>query len=598
MTLDPGGPWRGLIGGRLGMADVRESWFDGLRELERRAAGRSPYYMAKYVLGRTWMKNGVAWGWEAAHVEVSRQIWGLWKTRHLRPWGTVFKLEWSRDTRKSELAKAFQLCVLVDNPDTRILLDSDKTENSEKKLATLRAMFEDEYFVELFGDLKGENWTKGSITLKRAIRASDPSIAAGGVEAGKTGQHYNLAINDDTQVLENSQTEEGVEKVWTNFELYEALLVKDVDEQGRVLGPFVLLAGTRWAFNDLFSRVDTMEREDSKYGRPRRVFTSRKACFKQKQVVSEEGEISWVDDESAPQFPTTLDLQTIMMKKASMTEAMFSFNYLLKPMSKAMQKFHREWFKRHKLEPADVTGPGWNVYGLLDPAGQAIKPEGMKTWATSSGKAGGDGNAVIVVAVNDMAQIHVLEYVYERMDRDELFEAMIRLTRIWHMMKGWVVEQRFKQYQLAAWLKAEATKPVKTGGVKMKWLPYKPDYRDKIDRIMDLQPYAKNGKLLLREGMTEMENQFVGLGRNGVHDDLPDAVQLVLPVMLVPGHRKKEDIWGKTDWQERMDAAIAAGELAPEDKPRPEDVKTWRMIERIKKEARRRKGFVRMIGGG
>lgn len=558
----------------------RGELYAGLRELEGRAGRRSPFYMAKYVMGRAWMKDGKAWGWEAHHAELGSQMWNLYKSRNQRPWGTILKIEWSRDTRKSSMAGAWVVCVLLDNCDHRILLDSDKVENAEKKLFPIRSLFEDELFVELYGDLRGPTWTKGSITIKRNIRASDPSIFCGGLDAGKTSQHYTICVNDDTVTYENSQTEEGLMKAINNFELYESLMVKSVGIDGQVEGPMVVAPLTRWGFKDLGDKIDQLEDEDKKYGRPRRVYVSRKPAYHLKKVFNAEKQAEeMVDDEDRPMFPITLNKETLMMKQASMTEAMFSFNYLLRPMSKAMQKFQDEWFGTHNLVGSQLYDR-WHVYGLVDPAGQAINPDGMKDWTSGNG---GDKNALIVVAVNDLAEMAVLEYVNERLDRDELFEHIRRMQKAWPMCKGWVVEQRFKQYQLAAWLKLEASKPERAKGVQIRWLPYKPDKREKMERILDLQPYAKSHKILLRPGMDEMKKQFIRLGRPGEKDDLVDAFSLLVPVMVVPGHKTKEEIWDSRNWAQLAAKALERGEIQVEDIPNPEDVRTWQAVMREKK---------------
>jgi hypothetical protein len=44
-----------------------------LLEMERRVAKQSPFYVAKYIMGRSQRQDGKLWGWNWRHVKLSQQ---------------------------------------------------------------------------------------------------------------------------------------------------------------------------------------------------------------------------------------------------------------------------------------------------------------------------------------------------------------------------------------------------------------------------------------------------------------------------------------------------------------------------------------------
>lgn len=553
----------------------RKEVVDIVRELERRAGRRSVFYMAKYMMGRPWMVGGKALGWSEHHVELGQQLWGLHMSRGDRKGGTVLKIEWARDTRKSTFAAAYAATALHADPNERILLDSDTQPNAAKKMGVIKEWFESEYCQELYGDLRSDPWTNNTIQIKRTVPASDASVTASGTETGKTSQHYTIAIPDDKQSKENSQTPEAIEKVHRDYDMYGSLMVKKYGEDGREWGPMIVPCGTVWGENDLFKKIDDLAADDQKYGRPRMIFSNRKGAFH--TFLDDRGEEQ--DYRDRPMFPDTLPLNEIIIKESRFTDQDFAYNYLLRRISKATQLFHKEQFVEHALSMGDLAK--MRVYTTIDPAGLAINPDGKK-----EGHKNSDDCVVMTTAVDEYATLYCLEYVNKRMDREELLEEVKRQNRVYDgpWRKGTAIETRFLQHELKAWLMLEAANPDRGTPIKINWMPIKQDKRTKRDRISALQPYAKNRKLRPRAGMTEYVRQFTKYPSSGVHDDIPDAQAMVLDIMKVPGKRTEAEKWGSPAWWETQ----REQGVDPKTLPAPEDIKTWRMVARIKDRAKRK----------
>ncbi len=554
----------------------REEVFGMLREAEKRAGKRSPFYMAKYIMGSTQMEDGQAHGWCEWHVELGRQMWGLHMSRGDRRAGTIFKIEWARGTRKSTMVAAYVVTAVLNDPNERVVMDGDTQPNAAKKLGVIKEFFEGDYCQELYGDMRADPWTNNAIQVKRRASWTDATVTATGTETGKTGQHYTIFIPDDKQTKENSQTPEAMEKVHRDFDLYASLGVEKWGPDGRYWGWVCMAPLTVWGEKDLSEKIDQMEAEDLKYGRPRRVYTSRKGAYH--TYKNEKGEE--VDDETRLMFPLTLPAETLLVAQSSMTDQDFAYQYLLRRVSKNRQMFHKEEFIEHTLSRPDFER--MHLYTTIDPAGLAINPDGKKEGFKNS-----DDCVVMTTAVDDMATLYCLEYVNRRMTREQLFEEIKRQSREYAgpWLKGVGIETYFKQAALKKWLMLEAANPDRDNPVRIKWLDIKQTKRDKKERIGALQPYAKNRKLRVRAGMSEYLRQFTKFPSIGIHDDLPDCQAMVLDIMKVPGKKSELEKWGSPEWRE---GEIKAG-IDPKSLPEPEDIRTWRMVMREKDRMKRKR---------
>lgn len=137
---------------------------------------------------------------------------------------------------------------IINNPNCRILIDSEVYTNSKNNLRTIKAHLEDPFFVGLFGEHKTkENWSDGSLTVKtRTQRFRESTITCSGVGAVKVGQHYDTIIMDDMNSDKNSGTEEGRQKIIHHYQMNQAILEPDGE---------LIVIGTRYHANDLIGHI-------------------------------------------------------------------------------------------------------------------------------------------------------------------------------------------------------------------------------------------------------------------------------------------------------------------------------------------------------
>lgn len=104
---------------------------------------------------------------------------------------------------------------LINNPNLRILIDSELYSNSTTFLREIKAHMESERLTRIFGQFKtSTNWNEGEITIaQRTTPKKEASITCGGIGTTKVGQHYDIIIGDDYNSPKNTSTPEGRRKV-------------------------------------------------------------------------------------------------------------------------------------------------------------------------------------------------------------------------------------------------------------------------------------------------------------------------------------------------------------------------------------------------
>lgn len=154
-----------------------------------------------------------------------------------------------RGTFKSSIGVvAYPLWLLINNPNLRILIDSEVYGNSKNFLREIKSVIQSERFIEIFGDWKTlDNWNEGEITISKRTKAfKEASITCGGIGTIKVGQHYDVIIGDDYNSGNNSETIEGRKKVIKHYQMNLAILEPN--------GTYVII-GTRYASDDVIGWI-------------------------------------------------------------------------------------------------------------------------------------------------------------------------------------------------------------------------------------------------------------------------------------------------------------------------------------------------------
>lgn len=149
----------------------------------------------------------------------------------------------------------YSIWLLMSDPNLRILIDSEVYSNSKNFLREIKAHLANEELVQLFGSFATDHtWNESEITIaQRTKNLKEASITCGGIGTVKVGQHYDVIICDDMNSNNNSQTEEGRQKVIDHYRLSTSIL-----EPNGIL----VIIGTRYSASDLIGWVINNELGD------------------------------------------------------------------------------------------------------------------------------------------------------------------------------------------------------------------------------------------------------------------------------------------------------------------------------------------------
>lgn len=150
---------------------------------------------------------------------------------------------------------AYSIWLILKYPNIRILIDSQNYSNSKNFLREIRSHMKSDKFLNLFGDLEGDTWTEGALTVKTRSKAlKEATITASGIGASKTGQHYDVIICDDLNSDTNSNTKENRQKVIDHYRMNISILEPD--------GTLVVI-GTRYHEDDVIGYIIKNEIEET-----------------------------------------------------------------------------------------------------------------------------------------------------------------------------------------------------------------------------------------------------------------------------------------------------------------------------------------------
>ena len=149
-----------------------------------------------------------------------------------------------RGTFKSSIGTiSYPIWLLNRDPNIRILIQSEVYTNSKNFLREIRLHLERDRLTSIYGVYKSSTWNEGEIIIsQRTANLKEATITAGGIDAVKTGQHYDVIICDDLNSENNSRTVEGCQRVVDHFKMLTSIL--------EPTGTLVVIA-TRYSDNDV-----------------------------------------------------------------------------------------------------------------------------------------------------------------------------------------------------------------------------------------------------------------------------------------------------------------------------------------------------------
>lgn len=171
-----------------------------------------------------------------------------------------------RGTFKSSLVTiGFTLQYILNNPDARILIDSETYSKSKNFLAEVKGHLEsNKKYRAVFKHIHGcypddskksasVRWTDAAVDLACRTRPmKEPSISCSGIDRSINGMHFDLIIEDDLHSEKNVTNSEQIQQVIDHRKLAQSLLDPGMPR---------ITIGTRWDYKDAYQHVLTEQRD-------------------------------------------------------------------------------------------------------------------------------------------------------------------------------------------------------------------------------------------------------------------------------------------------------------------------------------------------
>ncbi len=493
---------------------------DVLRVLERERCKADPFYLANVINGHTYFNAGRSqFDWH--HALIMATIKQLYDTREEREITRIW-IELPRGSLKSTtVTEAMTMWFALNDPNTRILLDSCLKTNAQAFLMNIRAQFEAPYFQYLFGQLYDpkNRWSNEELVLKRTQNNKEPTIMASGLDASKTSKHFPIIIFDDLVGETNYESPEMVEKAVNRARLYGSLL----DRHGFLIG-----LGTRWAINDPGGWIEKQNKQADENFKPRPWIVLR-----------------WVDyiggdDKNMPEFPKSLPRQRLESERAAQGEELYSYNYRLNPVNSADAPFKKEWFHLHNRKKSDFDNAFF--YIAVDPRKNEKQADQKKRLVDKR-----DYDAIIVAAVDDLYNVYIMEVIRDRFSEEELLDKIFELSDFYQPLSVGF-EKVFEQNALYLSLKIRAERDGKV--LPLRTFPNQQTNKD--FRIRGLTPLLQSGKFFFKEEHARLEHELFHYPKLD-HDDVIDATAHLKSIIEFPKSDDREPFFMKKDWLENWD---------------------------------------------
>lgn len=441
-----------------------------------------------------------------------------------------------RDHQKSRMIAYRVAWLITRRPDIRILYISATSALAEKQLRFIKSILTSpiyrKYWPEMVNEDEGKRtrWTNSEIIVDHPRRTAegvaDPTIITGGLTTALTGFHVDIAVLDDVVVQENAYTEEGRNKVLSQYSLLASIEGADSAEW---------VVGTRYHPKDLYNDLLQMEEElfDSNGE-----LTGTEPVYEVFQREVEDrgdgtGQFLWPRQMRPDGKWFGFDIKILSQKRAKyLDKSQFRAQYYNDPNDSADAPIDRSLFQYYERKYLTRQKGKWffkgrqlNVFAAIDFA------------FTRSKRA--DYSALVVIGMDSAGEIYVLDVERIKTDKvGDLFELILRHFVKWDFRKL-RAESVAAQAMIIKELKYSYLQPQ---GIQIAIDDTKPTRYDgtKEERIsFILEPRYKDQKVWHYEGgeCQTLEEELVL--KKPPHDDIKDALASAIQIAVPPISQNK-----------------------------------------------------------
>lgn len=436
-----------------------------------------------------------------------------------------------RDHMKSALV-AFRVAhrITVD-PTLRVLYLSATSNLAQKQLSFIKNILTSPVYKRYWPDHvhddegKREKWTQTEIALDHPKRKEegirDPTIFTGGLTTSLTGLHCDIAVLDDIVVYENAYTNEGREKVKSQYSLLSSIEGANAKEW---------VVGTRYHPKDLYSEL--LEMAEDIYNEDGEIIGSDPIYEIMEKAVEDTGdgtgEFLWPRQRRADGKFFGFDRQVLAKKRAQyLDKAQYRAQYYNDPSDPDTRPVDYDKFQYYAKEHLTTNGGVWyyrdrklNVFASIDFAYSVRKKA--------------DYTAIVVIGVDYENNVYVLDIDRFKTDKiSEYFQHILEMLNRWDFRKL-RAEVTAAQAAIVRELKDSYIKP---NGLMLKVEEFRPTRHQgsKEERIAAiLEPRYDNLSIYHYKGgnCQILEEELVT--NNPPHDDVKDALAACIETAVRP----------------------------------------------------------------
>ena len=436
-----------------------------------------------------------------------------------------------RDHGKSALVAYRVAWELTKDPTLRVLYISATSNLAQKQLGFIKQIFESDvhrhYWPEHIHPEEGKRskWTQSEIELDHPLRAyeqvRDPSIMTAGLTTGITGLHFDIAVLDDVVVYENAYTQEGRNKVETQYSLLASIEGTGAQEW---------VVGTRYHPKDLYSIM--LEMVEPTFDEDGQVLGEENIYEILEREVEDRGDgtgqFLWPRQQRKDGKWFGFDIRELARKKAKYVDrTQFRAQYYNDPTDPDSRPIDYDKFQYYEKNFLTLEKGSWYYKG------KKLNLVASMDFAYSTRKEA-DYTAIVVIGVDEDNNIFVLDI--DRFQTDKIsvyFKHLLALHNKWSFRKlraettaaQQAIVKSLKQDYLAPhgiMMKVDEVKPTRHEGSK----------EERMEAIL-VPRYDNQQVYHYRGGNTQvLEDELVS--NNPPHDDIKDALATAIEGAVKP----------------------------------------------------------------
>lgn len=439
-------------------------------------------------------------------------------------------LLYPRDHQKSRLVAYRVAWEITRDPTLRVLYISATANLAEKQLTFIKGILTSDTYRRYWplhvhaDEGKRTKWTNSEIYLDHPVRKEqnirDPSVFTGGLTTSLTGLHCDIAVLDDCVVYENAYTNEGREKVKSQYSLLSSI-------EGAGAKEWVV--GTRYHPKDLYSELMSMSEdvfdENGEINGQEGIYEVFERSVEDRGDGT--GQFLWPRQQRKDGKWFGFDAKILAKKRGQyLNRTQFRAQYYNDPSDPDDVPVSRDKFQYFDRKFLKLEGGKWyfkgsrlNVYAAIDFA---------FSLATKA-----DYTAIVVIGIDSENNIYVLDIDRFRTDRiSEYFEHLLSLSNKWDFRKL-RAEVTVAQQAIVRQIKDL----IKQYGLAISVDEYRPTKGNKAERISaTLEPRYDNGQIWhFRDGNIAYLEEELAV-RNPPHDDVSDAFAAAIDIAIKPGN--------------------------------------------------------------